>query len=715
MGAVLPFPTQGGAPYVPEEEMDEENQQQRQPQHGTFGSPTQFIAALFLQFGIKPRLEMRFASQVLKDPNLAQNMMDVRNPKKIQQVREKLKLGPRLQKEKGDYRLNREELLKRRYASIIAQDFHSHVKTAANDMKFQSTAAKYGIDEKVLRQRAEEFKKKNPKKSFDESVVRSSQQLHNESLIQKGTKFDVNQLNKQYQDDAEKMYSEFSQTQEKILNDPKEKARAERTEQAVNDALNPNTPLPATPQERIEYAKQKIQQAQTGQITQPAQPSPTTTQIQQPVTPPIQPSVPTPISPPAATASILPPSIPAPAPSPAASIQIEAPPVELSKAPEASVQKKQPASPEEIQNLQAEAEKNILRRTNLDPQVQNANGATYGGTWDRVNRRETIHEWNNFAVLHPEIAQQLAKEGHEDIQAALKHREEMRQRDQQMKAESEAFNRKQHAKQQSVIGETKPPPATSVTPVPAPTPFIPDQTAIHQPLQQPIQQHNAVSMPLRAPVAPSIPSVSIPSVPIPNISPSFIQNIFGNFFKSIQTQLDNFKQKISGLISNFSSKLTAKLGKFAGRAFSATNALFNKVVDVGRKLLRNGINAIAPGLGTAIGALSDIVRKVTGGMIDPEGFIIKGVMKFLIIVTVCFVGIIILSIIVVVTSIPSFTGKDATLMKINNITTKTSWNEFEKQFLAVEPTPSQHKNLTWQEFQSRYLQISQEYLSLEKQ
>lgn len=533
--------------------LEENQEEETQQQHGSSTPGQSLLALVYNQVVeplIQPRLRMRFASQVLKDPHLAKNMLDVRNPKKIQQVREKLKLGPRLQKEKGDYRLTHEELIRRRYSSIIAQRHHSRVDTLANDMKLQSAAARYGVDETALRQKVEAYKKQNPGRSVDEALVISSQQLHNDGLIQKGEKIDEKGLTKQYKKDAREMYSEFSQTREKAIEkietDPHEKAITEGYEKAINKWNDLNTPLPSTPQERAALLKKDVQEAETGRS---ATTSPT---------PPAQQPAATPIS-------------------------------------------------------------------------------------------------------------------------------------------------------QRII-DTPQPPVVNVSP----TSIASHQTAIHQPLPQPIPQHNAVNMPIKAPVAPSVPSVSIPSIPTPNISPSFFQNIFGDLFKSLQTQLAHIGQKISSTIGKLTSKITGRLGKLAGRAFKAVHVLFNKAVDLGRKLLRRGIDAIAPGLGTAIGTLSDIVRKTTGGLIDPEGFIIKGVMKFLIITTACFVGIVILSIVVFVSAIPSFSGQDSSSMKITSLTPQMSWSQFENKYLTYSPMYTKNTNLTWNQFVSRFLYASETYLSFGK-
>lgn len=74
-----------------------------------------------------------------------------------------------------------------------------------------------------------------------------------------------------------------------------------------------------------------------------------------------------------------------------------------------------------------EYEDNILKRTNFDPQVRNANASSgidnYGNIWARVHGRESINQWSNFATLYPEKAKAYAEMGHAEIQRALKIKE----------------------------------------------------------------------------------------------------------------------------------------------------------------------------------------------------------------------------------------------------------------------------------------------------
>lgn len=85
-------------------------------------------------------------------------------------------------------------------------------------------------------------------------------------------------------------------------------------------------------------------------------------------------------------------------------------------------------------------EDDILRATNLDSQVQNANRATgidsHGNIWGRVNARETIHGWDRFIEQYSEKAKAYAERGYEQLKRAFEGKERLRQyREQQQKAE----------------------------------------------------------------------------------------------------------------------------------------------------------------------------------------------------------------------------------------------------------------------------------------
>lgn len=103
----------------------------------------------------------------------------------------------------------------------------------------------------------------------------------------------------------------------------------------------------------------------------------------------------------------------------------------------------------------------ILKATNLDSRVQNANTArgidSFGNVWDQVHARESTHRWNRFIGQYPEKAKAYADAGHVGIQRAFAGRERAKQyQEQQQKVEAAKPKTLDKDDKAAIIGSEEP-------------------------------------------------------------------------------------------------------------------------------------------------------------------------------------------------------------------------------------------------------------------